>query len=102
MDGLSTRFAFKILSKVFNFDAYAFKFPLSLRREALKLRYRRVDIRDPSRIGDGSFNQYGLGITFDVVGLNILPFQFEAEYVHNDETALADSDVIEARVLVAF
>ncbi|MDG5499715.1 hypothetical protein [Marinobacter sp. BGYM27] len=90
------------LSKVFNFDAYAFKFPLSLRREALKLRYRRVDIRDPSRIGDGSFNQYGLGITFDVVGLNILPFQFEAEYVHNDETALADSDVIEARVLVAF
>ncbi|MDC0664237.1 hypothetical protein [Marinobacter sp. SS21] len=90
------------LTKVMNLDAYAFRFPLSLRREALSLRYRHVNVNGATRGGDVAFDQYGLGLTLDLVVFNIAPIQLTVEYVHSDATPMTDEDSVNAAIAFGF
>ncbi|UDL03732.1 hypothetical protein [Marinobacter sp. CA1] len=83
-------------AKVLNLDAYSFHFPLSLRREALSLRYRHVDTRDATRGGDVSFNQFGVGLTLELVAFNIAPIRVGVEYTRSDDTPMTDRDSVSA------
>lgn len=90
------------LSKVMNLDAYAFQFPLSLRREAISMRYRRVNVNGSTRGGDVDFDQYGLGLTLDLVVFNIAPIQLTVEYVRSDDTPMTDQNSVNALLAFGF
>lgn len=90
------------LTKVMDLDAYAFRFPLSLRREALSLRYRHVNVNGATRGGDVAFDQYGLGLTLDLVVFNIAPIQLTVEYVRSDATPMTDEDSVNATLAFGF
>ena len=75
------------LKKVFNFDAYYFTFPISLRREALTMGYTYYNLHQNStRVHD---NEYKLGILFDTYWFNMLPVPVTAEYRYNDNQEIA-------------
>lgn len=90
------------IAKVLDLDAYAFWFPLSLRRESLTVRYRHVDVNDSTRGGDVDFDQLALGLTLELVAFNVAPIRVAVEYVRSDETPMTDEDSVNAQLQLSF
>ncbi len=69
---------------VLNLDAYFFTFPISLKREAIYIKYNYYDITSLKKNGY-TFNEYILGISFDLLFLhnNTIPLTFE--YLQNQD-----------------
>ena len=70
--------------KVFNFNAYSFKSPISLRRESIYTKYNYYDItflNDNSR----DFNEYIFGLTLDLIVLNKNKIPLSFEYIYSDD-----------------
>lgn len=80
------------LFKVFNFAAYYFTFPLSLRREALTLSVTRYTLEGFN--GDTDATESSVGITFDTFWFNKLPIPIQLRYYHNNNDRLAEPDTI--------
>jgi len=83
------------ISKVFNGSAYFFKFPLSLRREALTLAYRHYEINGISGIvgiDDASINEASLKFTFEATVVNKFIVNFAIEAIHSDNKDITESN----------
>ena len=78
------------ISKVFNGSAYYFKFPLTLRREAISLAYRHYDIDGVVGQDQIQINQTSLKFSFDTVLMNLAPLRFVIESVYNDNEQITD------------
>ncbi len=76
------------VKKVFNFSHYYFSLPLSLRREALYGRYRYFSLQGKKR--RFGFNEYALGITFELLAFHKLPIPVTVEWMQNND--LKDSE----------
>jgi len=72
------------LRYVLNLDAYFFTFPISLKREAIYLKYNYYDITSLKK-ENYTFREYILGISFDLLFLhnNTIPLTFE--YLQNKD-----------------
>ena len=72
------------VKKVFNFSAYFFTFPLSLRRESLLVGYEHYDF---TGFNNNIFtcNEAKANLTLDTLVLNIMPIPFAFEYIYNDK-----------------
>jgi len=89
------------LSKVFNLAKYFFRFPLSLRREALFVDYNRYELEPfAARVKDITVNETVIGLDLDLVAVSKLPIPVSLQYIYNDNELLADRESF--RVLVAF
>ena len=82
------------LTKVFNGSAYFFKFPLSLRREALSLTYRNYQIEGVPGIGDVEIGQTSAKLTFDSVLMNNFAIKYYIEAIHNDNEDITDKEFL--------
>ena len=78
------------LSQVFNFSAYYFKFPLSLRREALTLAYRRYQINGLGFFDDTHINQFSMKLGFETVVMNNYVVRFNFESIFNDDKTITN------------
>lgn len=90
------------LTKVFDFSSYFFKFPVSLRREALVLGYRYFDIDGTANAGDLTLGQAVVGVDVDFLLMNILPITIALEYVYNDNEEITDRTAIQGRFNLTF
>lgn len=90
------------ITKVFDFSSYHFRFPLSLRREALLLGYRHFNIDDVAGAGNVTIGQSVLGLDLDLLILNVIPITFAFEAVHNNNTQLTDRTAIQGGLALAF
>ncbi|QSZ41654.1 hypothetical protein GJV85_05885 [Sulfurimonas aquatica] len=77
------------LSKVFNFSAYFFTFPVSLQRESFYAKYRYYDVQYLHGGGD-DVNEYTAGLMLGTVFLNSFVAPLSFEYVHNDTVVQKD------------
>lgn len=85
------------ISKVFNGSAYYFKFPLSLRREALTLAYRNYTVDGVSGIAgvdDVTINQASVKLSLEASIMNTFVVNLILEAVHNDSDELTESDLV--------
>ncbi len=89
------------VKKVFNFSAYYFTFPISLRREALYLGYNRYEITDfaSSKIG---VNESTIGLELDTMWLNNIAIPINLEYIYTDDKTIADSSVFRIQAGIIF
>lgn len=70
--------------KVLNFDAYSFKFPTSLRRESLYLKYHYYDMKLLNN-QNIDFSEYILGLNFDLLLLHNHTVPLSFEYIYNED-----------------
>lgn len=71
------------LSKVINLPLYSFRVPVSLRREALHLRYRRYDLDfGPVEL---ALNQAIVGLDLELLLAHRAPVRFAFEYAYTDD-----------------
>lgn len=85
------------IAKVFNASAYSFKFPFSLRREALSLAYRSYDIKGvdgATGVDDVTLNQTAIKLTLDLAVMNKFNINYIIEAIHNDNDELTDEDFV--------
>jgi hypothetical protein len=79
------------IKKVFNYDKYFFTFPLSLRREALKLDYNyyKLDDFDNNTL---YINEFSLGVALDTLLVNVINLPINLKYVYSDNDKIADKN----------
>ncbi len=70
--------------KVLNLDFYSFKFPISLRRESIYVKYNYYDITFLNE-KNRKFNEYILGFNLDLLLLHNAPFPISFEYIQNSD-----------------
>lgn len=80
------------LNKVFNFSAYSFKGPVSLRREGFEVGLRRYNIDNANGVADTTINQLAISLNFDLLLLNIVPTSVSANYTYSDDDDIAESN----------
>ena len=81
------------LKKVLNFSVYSFRYPLSIRREAVFLRYNYYEIEPFSMLGNKiDVNEVVAGITFDTFLLHRIPVPVSLEYIYNDNDIIAEKN----------
>lgn len=90
------------ITKVFDFSGYYFRFPISLRREALLLGYRHFNINDEAGAGNVTIGQSVVGLDLDLLIMNVIPLTFAFEAIHNDNTELTDRTAIQGRLALTF
>jgi len=84
------RFGEASLSKVINLPWYSFKSPVSLRREALHLRYRHYDIDFGG--AELELNQAIVGLDFELLLFHRSPLRFAFEYAYTDDDTLTSEN----------
>jgi len=89
------------LTKVFNYDAYFFTFPISLRRESVYMAYNHYDL-DTFYTSNINSNEVILGMKIDTTILNKVPIPMIFEYSYNDEISIANRDTFSVRLGYAF
>ena len=89
------------LTKVFNYEAYFFTFPISLRRESLYLGYNHYDLEqfNSQRI---KLNQSTVGTEFETTILNSFVLPIILEYNYNDEKSIANEHTFSFRLGYTF
>ena len=75
------------IKKVFNYDAYFFTFPLSLRREALSGGYTHYTLHQYA-VSERA-NEYRLALLLDTLWLNLFAVPLSLEYRYNDNERIA-------------
>jgi len=88
-----TKVGFEV-SKVFNFQAYYFKFPISLRREAFFASYNRYEITDFGSNKNG-VNETSVGVDLDTVWLNLLAIPIRMQYIYTDDSNIANQEIFQ-------
>lgn len=88
------------LSKVINLPWYSFKVPLSLRREALHLRYRRYDIDFGA--AELELNQAIVGMDLELLLFHRAPLRFAFEYAYTDDDRITSEHSFQAVTSLAF
>ncbi|WP_396588309.1 hypothetical protein [Bermanella sp. R86510] len=92
------------LAKVFNASAYYFKFPISLRRQALRLNYRYFDIKDTyiSRVYSPRvrFAQLEASLDFDTTILNKIPLTVRLSVTQNEDNPLTQNTNSQLQILL--
>lgn len=79
------------LKKVLNLSAYAFTFPVSLRREALLTAYSRYELEPFGETFETQrANEAEAGILLDTFWMNRLPVPITLKYLYDDNTLLAE------------
>lgn len=89
------------LRSVFNCSSYFFTFPVSLRREALKIAYSYYDLSGVMH-GSERSHEIELGITFDTLWLNRLGIPLSVDVFYNDNAMLADKTTLRFSMDIAF
>ena len=78
------------LSKVINLPWYSFTSPVSLRREALHLRYRHYDLDfGPVEL---ELNQAIVGLDFELLAFHRAPLSFSFEYAYTDDDTITSEN----------
>jgi hypothetical protein len=72
------------IKRVFNFDKYFFTFPISLRREALYVKYNYYDLKFKDDFTKG-YSEITTGIRADLLYFNTLALPFSMEYIYNPD-----------------
>ncbi|EKF74731.1 outer membrane protein [Alcanivorax hongdengensis A-11-3] len=88
------------LSKVINLPLYLFKSPVSLRREALHLRYRHYDLDFDSV--DVALNQAVVGLDLELLLVHRAPLRAGVEYAYTDDDRITDAHSVNASLGVSF
>ncbi len=88
------------LSKVINLPWYSFKSPVSLRREALHLRYRHYDI--DFGVAELALNQAIVGLDAELLLFHRTPIRFAFEYAYTDDDRLTSENSFQLVTSVGF
>ena len=88
------------VSKVINLPWYSFKSPVSLRREALHLRYRHYDIDFGP--GELELNQAIVGMDLELLLFHRSPLRFAFEYAYTDDDRITSEHSFQAVTSLAF
>lgn len=85
------------IKKVFNFHAYYFTFPVSLRRQAFFIAYNRYQITGFNS-NTSKVNEMSIGVDLDTFWLNRLPIPVRMEYVYTDDDVIANTDIFRVQL----
>ena len=88
------------VSKVINLPWYSFKVPLSLRREALHLRYRHYDL--DFGFAEIELNQAIVGLDFELLLFHRSPLRFAFEYAYTDDDTITSENSFQLVTSVGF
>jgi hypothetical protein len=89
------------VSKVLNYSAYFFTFPLSLRREVLYASFTHYEL-EPFHFLHLRANETAAGVTFDTTILNKLNIPMKIEYIYNDNKKIANRQGVRFQLGYAF
>ncbi|WP_246971923.1 hypothetical protein [Alcanivorax sp. S6407] len=88
------------VSKVINLPWYSFRSPVSLRREALHLRYRRYDLDfGPVEL---ELNQAIVGLDAELLLFHRAPLRFAFEYAYTDDDTITSENSFQLVTSVGF
>ncbi|WP_457748976.1 hypothetical protein [Sulfurimonas sp.] len=90
------------LKKVFNYDAYFFTFPVSLRREALYLLYNNYKLKGFGSNKIVNADEVTLGLLFDTLFFNKLLLPISVEYLHNSNKNVAYKERLKVNLGITF
>lgn len=93
-------FAEASLSKVINLPWYSFRSPVSLRREALHLRYRHYDL--DFGFTDVALNQAIVGLDAELLLFHRAPVRFAFEYAYTDDDLITSEHSFQLVTSVGF
>ena len=93
-------FAEASLSKVINLPWYSFTLPVSLRREALHLRYRHYDI--DFGFAELELNQAIVGLDAELLLFHRTPLRFAVEYAYTDDDRITSENSFQLVTSVGF